>query len=552
MAMTGNQATVMRAFATLTATAPKKADYQPILDYFNTHGEAASFQELNKAFAAYTDERLAQMLLESTYLNTIDLEGDGNTNNMDVATAFIRVNAGNRIGAMLDLTKQLSEITSGPLASIAKAYNAKINAGYHHTVHLNSATALDYNFPKKIDGTMSDDAIYADNTGFQQSTIGGTTSFTRAAWVFNTKGQGVIGGDSSQKLGNLQTDPSFTFLPSWTTSLRIKYRGLASQEIALNDLTDYKIDKQDINQGIKHAIRGDAVLSQLLEVEDGPDGTLKVFAKTDGEHSRDALFIQWGTKWGQASSVDDALKAIPIDDFFDSLGDSTSPRTLDQLKLHLLGGILGMGFGLPTQMGRSDDDTLVTGKNADNKISHVIEGAGGNDLIVLSSTKAAADDIVQFNSAFGHDTIVNFTPNGSNHDKFDFGLLHRTAYTVATSLDTTEIASASGASVVGHVTNGQVRLVQKYAQAGVTPSTFDNDSADDVEQLFTDAKTSTESKQLYIAVDHDTGTGDVYQVWDGSGIDDLNVTLLGNITLASQADTAKPFSWLALDIANFV
>lgn len=552
MAMTGNQATVMRAFATLTATAPSRADYQYVLDHFNTHGKEASIQALNNLFASYTDEQLATMLLNTTYLNTIDLEGDGNTDNMGIATGFIRANAGNRIGAILDLTELLSQFTSGPFASIANAYNAKINTGYLHATHPGSTTAAALNFPEKTNGSAGHETFYADNTGFQQSTIGGKTSFTRAAWVFNTKGQSVAGGDSSQKLGNLQTDPSFVFLPSWTTSLQIKYRGLASQEIALNDLTDYKIDKQDINQGIKHAIRGDAVLSQLLEVEDGPDGTLKVFAKTDGEHSRDALFIQWGTKWGQASSVDDALKAIPIDDFFDSLGDSTSPRTLDQLKLHLLGGILGMGFGLPTQMGRSDDDTLVTGKNADNKISHVIEGAGGNDLIVLSSTKAAADDIVQFNSAFGHDTIVNFTPNGSNHDKLDFGLLHRSAYDITTRLHNTEIANST-ATVVGRVTNGQIRLVQKHALHGITAQTTDNDSAEDVKQLFIDEQTGIiVSKQLYIAIDHDTSTADVYQVTDSGSANDLNVTLLGNITLANHADTHVPFSWLTLNAANFV
>ena len=89
------------------------------------------------------------MLLDTTYLNTIDLEGDGNTNNMNVATQYICANSSNRVGAMLEISKQLSQITSGPLASIAKTYNEKIHAGYKHTVLLNSATALNYNFPKK-------------------------------------------------------------------------------------------------------------------------------------------------------------------------------------------------------------------------------------------------------------------------------------------------------------------------------------------------------------------------------------------------------------------
>ncbi|MDO4795069.1 MAG: hypothetical protein Q4A28_03895 [Brachymonas sp.] len=547
MAMTGNQATVMRAFATLTATAPSRADYQYVLDHFNTHGKEASIQVLNNLFASYTDEQLATMLLNTTYLNTIDLEGDGNTDNMGIATGFIRANAGNRIGAILDLTELLSQFTSGPFASIANAYNAKINAGYLHATHPGSSTAVALNFPQKINGSAGHETFYVDNTGFQQSTIGGKTSFTRAAWVFNTAGQGVWEGDSSQKLGNLQPDTVFDFAPSWKTTLQIHYRGLTSQKIALNDL-DYKVTKQELNQGIKHAIRGDAVLSQLLEVEDGPGGILKVFAKTDGEHGRNALHIQGRGQWDGTN--DAILNSLPIDTFFDSLNDSTSPRTLEQVKYKLSLGYLSMAIMTLPQVGRSDDDTLVTGKNAANKISHVIEGAGGNDLIVLSSTNAAADDVVQFNSAFGHDTIVNFTPNGSNHDKLDFGLLHRTAYDTTTRLHNTEIANST-ATVVGRVTNGQIRLVQKNTQPGITAETTDNDSSEDVKQLFIDEQTGIASKQLYIAIDHDTSTADVYQVTDGGSANDLNVTLLGNITLANHADTHVPFSWLTLNAANF-
>ena len=182
----------------------------------------------------------------------------------------------------------------------------------------------------------------------------------------------------------------------------------------------------------------------------------------------------------------------------------------------------------------------------------MVEGGKGNDLIVLSSSLAAANgDVVQFNSAFGHDTIVNFTAKGIIPDKFDFGLLHRTAHTITTGLNATEITNASGASVVGHVINGQIRLVQKHERFGITPTTIDNDSAEDVKQLFIDAQTGIETKQLYIAVNHDNSTGDVYQVVDGGGANDLNVTLLGHITLANHAEAHTPFSWLTLSASNF-
>lgn len=550
MAMTGNQATVMRAFATLTATAPSKADYQYVLDHFNTHGKEASIQVLNNLFASYADEQLAQMLLDTTYLNTIDLEGDGNTDNMGIATKFIRNNAGNRVGAMLDLTELLSQFTSGPFASIANAYNAKINAGYLHSIHPSSVSALVYNFPEKINGGLGHDTFYADNSGFQQGSIGGTASFSRATWVFNTSGQEISGGDSSQQIANLQGDSGYNFFPSWKTTLQVKYRGLVSQKIILDDQVDYKVDKHDINNGIRQAINSNAILSKLLEVQDGPDGTLKVFAKTDGSHSKNALDISISFPWMQGD-LSENLKSLIFDDFLRSIGDSTTPRTQDNVVSALGFGAFLLDRFTQTQMARNDDDTLIIGKNAENKYSHVIEGAEGNDLIVLSSTKAAADDIVQFNSVFGHDTIVNFTPSGSNHDKLDFGLLHRTAYDTITRLHKAEIAS-NNATVVGQVTNGQIRLVQKNKQYGITAATTDNDSVEDVRQLFTDNQKYILSKQLYIAVDHDIGTGDVYQVVDGAGANDLSVTLLGNITLANHADVHTPFSWLTLDAANFI
>lgn len=607
MAMTENQALVMRAFITLTATTPSKADYQYVLDHFNIHGKEASIQVLNNLFASYTDEQLAQMLLNTTYLNTIDLEGDGNTDNMGIATKFIRDNAGNRIGAMLDLARQLSEITNGPLAPIAQTYNTKINTAYQHITQPNNSEHSGYKF---LNGSEGNDVIFADNSGWQYNTIKGQNQATRAIWVLNTEGQiprynpetkQIQAGDSSQKLADLKGPAQFPFapswhrgisaftsLPSWQGELRVSYRNITSKAIALDDLADYKTDPQDINRAIKQAIQGDARLSHLLAVEDGPEGTLKVFAKVDGEHGERALSIDVLPKWSSLNAPKEhkysfayehsRLSPIAVDCFFNTIYDrevSKEYRTIEEVRRTLFSSYLNfINSAYEPLMGRSDNDLLITGEDSQKTDHHVIDWGRGNDLIVLSSNRAApVGDIVQFHSAFGHDTILNFVPG---QDKLDFGLLHKSSQQTVTELsDDRDFLSSlfsgydySGKSFTvdvsheGPVKDGRIRIVGKRSPDGETNPTTYNASAEDVKQLFTDMGTTHYTdegvkliKQLYITVDPETGAGDVYQVVDypflTANKSNIEVTLLGSIALASDANGGNPGSkWFDLALWN--
>lgn len=132
---------------------------------------------------------------------------------------------------------------------------------------------------------------------------------------------------------------------------------------------------------------------------------------------------------------------------------------------------------------------------------------------------------------------MNFDPRV---DKLDFGLLHKSSYETLSSVNG-PLWSSPQAQVAGKISSGFIRLAQKHVIDGVTASTADNDSAEDVKQLFTDGTTGL--KQLYIAINHATATGDVYQVVDGVGSNDLTVTLLGNLTLVSSADAGSRSIW---------
>ena len=72
------------------------------------------------------------------------------------------------------------------------------------------------------------------------------------------------------------------------------------------------------------------------------------------------------------------------------------------------------------------------------------------------------------------------------------------------------------------------------------------DSTEGVKQLFKDPGTGSAATQIYIAVDTNSNTSDVYQVVDGHGANDITLNMLGSITLYKFA------SWDSLDEHNFV
>lgn len=165
MALLDNDKLVLHAFATLVDVAPAHTDYMAHLNYIQSFGRSGYLKTLDQAFANISDAELAALLLQSTGLDGIDLEGDGNTDNMKLATDFIHNHASNRVGAILDLTQQLANITAGALAPIAAAYNNKIAEGYAYSSNWLNSQAVHYDHATQIQGTPSDDIIYVNYAG---------------------------------------------------------------------------------------------------------------------------------------------------------------------------------------------------------------------------------------------------------------------------------------------------------------------------------------------------------------------------------------------------
>lgn len=551
-----NSTLVLRAFATLTNSAPSHADYTAHLQFIQAQDLKSYVQTLDQAFAGHSDEQLATLLLQSTGLNGIDLEGDGNTDNLKLATDFIHANAGHRVQAMLDLIEQLANITSGPLAPIARDYNQKIHDGHAYANDPGSAQAVPYNDHIQVQGSTGNDVHYGDNSGSGQYLVGGNVVNSKALWIFNTAEQSQL--SESQKVAQLQGGTPTT-VGSYGVKVQVSYRGLLSQAIAIDDKADFQANQQDINQAIKQAIQGDPVLSQLLEVIDGPGGTLGVLSKTDGLLTEAALDLKF-----IAPSLNELTPEV-VAGFsarHPNAGVQDAAGLLRHIENHVTSantqGSLHHDFYAHTQMALDDKAAPILGHNSDQARDHLIHGSTGNDLIVLGTAwhptgaLRSSNDTVKYSAAFDHDTLVNFEAGPvPGADRLDFTALNRASDATVTSLHKADIAAPT-ASVVGAVTDGQIRLVHKHAQEGTTAATTDNDSAQDVQQLFTDAATGTAARQIYIAVDSQTGTGDVYQVVDGAGANDLSVTLLGHITLANHPFASTAYDWASLTENNFV
>jgi hypothetical protein len=166
MLILGHYGSVLRAFAVLANAAPSNTDYGIHLNYIKDFKYEGYIAALNDIFAGYSDADLANMLLKSTGLDTIDLEGDGNNDNSGVAQAFLAANSANRVGAIIDLVAAFQKITVGPAAAPAAAFNANFNSAYAYATNAENTTwrsfdgsvehVLTTGMDKLVGGAMND------------------------------------------------------------------------------------------------------------------------------------------------------------------------------------------------------------------------------------------------------------------------------------------------------------------------------------------------------------------------------------------------------------
>jgi hypothetical protein len=352
---------------------------------------------------------------------------------------------------------------------------------------INTLGAGDY----MIDGGAGNDTIYTDNAGTQMAT-----------YAFNTTATGL-------RLSDLESNAAAS-VSGVNLALTVNFRGLTSKVdvgTTKNATSNQTVSDLTINQAIKNAINNDSVLSKLLVAQDGPARTLVVTSLIDGQQVATDLAISF-----QATALNSTQSGISGLVAVDTTNALFGRYTTSQFALD---------DTTPTANAIDGNDSFYAGDNT-------VIGGTGDDVIVLGTDDNgldgyASNETVKFEAAFGKDVVVNFDAGtGAGADQLDFRAFLKSG--TATTLDNS----------IDALVNSEIDVV---AQSNA------NDTAAEIAALYNAVDGNTAVNQLLVTYDT-ANVGTVYQVVDGTGADDVTVTLLGSVDLA---DTA----WNSLLVNNF-
>ncbi len=268
----------------------------------------------------------------------------------------------------------------------------------------------------------------------------------------------VAADDAVWTANNLAADNQINTLDTVATSsftgikgqVQVAFKGLSSLVIDLDYSTTTKSSTSyDIRKALKIAVNDDAVLSKLLVVKDGPEGTFIVESLIDGVMNLTDLSINFTAPLAAgATAVAGKLQLAAGEVAFPAAAANTAYT---------------LAFA------QSDGGVDLNGSNsiAANGSDNTIDAGTGNDVIVLgtsstttqSNASADSSDTVVFTGSFGNDTIVNFvTGSSAASDTLDFTALLKkgtaTTYDNAGSLtlSNSEIVLNTDSSVNTYVT----------------------------------------------------------------------------------------------------
>jgi len=456
-----------------------------------------------------------------------------------------------------------------------------------------------------INGGAGNDTIYADNSGSLEvwarnaAVSDNTVSGQRATWVVNTSNQFDVGGgyvlaaNEMRNLADLQSSANSKHA-LYKANLTLTYRGITSTVAVASD--SYITTDLHLNQAIKNAVSSSAVLSKLLVAQDGPANTLVVTSLIDGVRvsadlgiavdvtgvtysaaEQTAMIAAWKAAGDSAFSaatiaaatggsmttavVGDiaAIAAADIGNFTGTSGDDyyaqlaeTGANGVDE------SDAAAANLAMVGAVSLTTSDNKITGDTGDDVIvlGTTVGGvaANGNNLASIAADVASSNDVVILSGSFGNDTIVNFSADlDATAGEYSFGadILKVTSYmgTAAITLEgvgagltiaaNAELADVAAAGEVGAGVDSEI-VVRNIDSTGTAGTADRNDSAASVKLQYTDDATA--DKGLYITFNAATNVATLYSVVDGTGANDLTVTLVGSVDFA---DTV--FTTLTLD-----
>ena len=194
--------------------------------------------------------------------------------------------------------------------------------------------------------------------------------------------------------------------------------------------------------------------------------------------------------------------------------------------------------------------TSTTGADSTSRSDNAITGNTGDDVLVLGTTETSVDTL-DYNAAFGNDTIFNFD---LAEDRLDFtDILTDVNSASASTISAQRIATTSTVenSAAIDLTSNEVAIVNDFAQTSATVDTWADMTAADIDTALsgvtdyanistgatTDATTQTTQNSI-LMVENDLNAGEykVFEVTETIATDDYTVELLGTIDFLELMD----------------
>ena len=265
----------------------------------------------------------------------------------------------------------------------------------------------------RIDAGAGNDTVYTDNSG--------TINATWLVAAGNTTLNDLVGTATTNnflykgKLTVAYSAPSTsaTVTEGAADSLAANFTNGWEVVVDIPTGANYSVSQLHVNQAIKAAINGDAVLSKVLSAEDGPANTLIIKSLIDGAFTATDLAMTVSAvdvttlPPSEQTSVLAAYKAYAAN----SNAVIADAQTAQAAAVTAKNAVTGMDAA-PSLVGVG----AISTAESDNTIAL----GAGDDVVVLGTGADSNEKLVFAGYNQGKDSIINFSETGANNDTLDF------------------------------------------------------------------------------------------------------------------------------------
>lgn len=314
-------------------------------------------------------------------------------------------------------------LAAGANSNAAWYINSKINANLSINAGAGNDTvtlpgAGDFN----VDLGAGDDVFYADAISTERGLANATVDQGFARFVFNTQEQ-VLAGARARNVNDLISDTNESFR-LFNTNLTLDFKGITTTVAVPFNNTNYRTTDLQINQAIKLAVNGNAVLNKLIVAEDGPGNILVVRSLIDGQMVQGDLSVALTLQAANAAALSTSDVAAAAAAYNLTGANATAANVFAALQTDLaLFNSFGDYITAFANNGVLDNNNNVVNLTGADSVfvgdTRITVGEG-NDVVVLGTAQDGAllandsNDTIVLAGNFGNDTIVNFNLDGIN------------------------------------------------------------------------------------------------------------------------------------------